>query len=133
MFLVMIVKENQSFQLEYLENTIMIIWSYYILKEKVDINRREGNVIKAIPVQKKHYVYIKDFNRLMFSFTKHGHKKHFCMHCLQCFYSNDDLENHKMDCIVINGVQAIELQKTYIEKNGQERTPSVYFHNHQKQ
>ena len=32
--LVMIVKENQFIQLEYLENTIMIIWSYYILKEK---------------------------------------------------------------------------------------------------
>ena len=32
-----------------------------------------------------HYIYIKDFNRLMFNFTKHKGKKHFCMHCLQCF------------------------------------------------
>ena len=60
-------------------------------------------------------------------------KNIFCMHCLQCFYSNDDLENHKMDCIVINGVQAIELPKTYIDKNGKERTPSVYYKNHHKQ
>ena len=25
-----------------------------------------------------HFVYIKDFNRLMFNFTKHKGKKHFC-------------------------------------------------------
>ena len=47
------------------------------IEGQVDINRRERNVIKVIPVQKQHYVYIKDFNRLMFSFTKHEHKKHF--------------------------------------------------------
>ena len=35
-----------------------------------------------------HYVYIKDFNKFMFNFTKQKGKKHFCMHCLQCFYSN---------------------------------------------
>ena len=81
----------------------------------------------------QHYVYIKDFNRLMFSFTDHEHKKYFCMHCLQCFYSNDDLENHKMDCIAINGVQAIQLPKVYLDKNGKERIPKVYFKNHQKQ
>ena len=55
------------------------------------------------------------------------------MHCLQCFYSNDDLENHKGNCIIINGVQAIELPKVYIDKIGKERIPSVYFKNHQKQ
>ena len=103
------------------------------IEGEVYINRREGNVIKVIPVQKQHYVYIKDFNRLMFSFTKHKERKHFCMHCLQCFYSNISLAKHKKDCIAINGDQAIELPKTYIDKNGQERTPSVYFHNHQKQ
>ena len=36
--------------------------------------------------EKQHYVYIKDFNRLMYNFTKHKERKHFCMHCLQCFY-----------------------------------------------
>ena len=35
--------------------------------------------------EKQHYVYIKDFNRLMYNFTKHKGRKHFCMHCLQCF------------------------------------------------
>ena len=37
-------------------------------------------------VQKQHYVYIKDFNRLMYNFTKHKERKHFCKHCLQFFF-----------------------------------------------
>ena len=79
-----------------------------------------------------HYVYIKDFSRLMFNFTKHKGKKHFCMYCLQCFYSNESLAKHRVNCIAINGVQAIELPEKYIDKNGVERTPSVYFKNHHK-
>ena len=35
---------------------------------------------------KNHYVYIKDFNRLMFGFTKHKGSKHFCMHCLKLLF-----------------------------------------------
>ena len=46
-----------------------------------------------------HYVYIKDFNRLMFNFTKYKGKKHFCMRCLQCFYSNESLAKHRVNCI----------------------------------
>ena len=80
-----------------------------------------------------HYVYIKDSNSLMYSFTKHEHRKHFCMHCLQCFYSNDDLEKHRENCIAINGVQSIELREIYIDKNGVERIPSIYFKNYDKQ
>ena len=34
-----------------------------------------------------HYVYIKDFNRLMFNKTKHKDKKYFSESCLQCFSS----------------------------------------------
>ena len=37
----------------------------------------------------QHYVYIKDFNRLNFNITKHKNKKHFCLRCLQPFYSED--------------------------------------------
>ena len=79
-----------------------------------------------------HYIYIKDFNRLMFSFTEHKCKKHFCMHCLQCFYSNESLAKHKVNCIAINGVQAIKMPEKYIDKNGVERTPCVYFKNYHK-
>ena len=95
------------------------------IEGEVDINKREGNVIKAIPVQKQHYVYVKDFKSFMYHFTKHKERKHFCMHCLQCFYSDISLAKHKKDCIVINGDQAIQLPELYIDKNGQERTPSV--------
>ena len=30
------------------------------------------------------------------------------MHCLQCFSSEDVLTNHKTNCMVINGEQAIK-------------------------
>ena len=79
-----------------------------------------------------HYIYIKDFNRLMFTFTKHKGKKYFCMRCLQCFYSNESLTKHRVYCIAINGVQAIKMPEKYIDKNGVERTPCVYFKNYHK-
>ena len=52
---------------------------------------------------------IKDFNRLMFNQTRHKEKKHFCMYCLQCFSSERILNNHKENCIIINGKQAIKM------------------------
>ena len=60
---------------------------------------------------KQHYVYIKDFNRLNYNVNKHKNKKHFCLHCLQPFYSEYDLEAHKGDCLIINGTQRIEMPK----------------------
>ena len=82
---------------------------------------------------KQHYVYMKDFNRFMFSFTGHEHKKHFCMHCLKNFSTKNILAKHQIDCIVFNGVQAVELPEPYIDRNGVERIPSVYLQNHHKQ
>ena len=79
-----------------------------------------------------HYVYIKDFSRLMSNFTKHKGKKHFCIHCLQCFYSNESLAKHRVNCIAINGVQAIKMPEKYKDKNGVWRSPCVYFKNHHK-
>ena len=79
-----------------------------------------------------HYVLIEDFSKFNSKFTKHKGKKHFCMHCLQCFYSNESLAKHRVYCLAINGVQAIELPQKYIDKNGVERTPCVYFKNHHK-
>ena len=57
----------------------------------------------------KHYVLINDFNKFMNKQTKHKEKKHFCMHCLQCFISERVLNNHKDNCIQINGTQAIKM------------------------
>ena len=79
-----------------------------------------------------HYVLITNFNRLMYNFSKVKCFKHFCMRCLQCFYTVKSLELHTENCIAINGVQVIKLPEKYIDKNGVERTPSVYFKNHHK-
>ena len=73
---------------------------------------------------KQHYVYIKDFNRLNYNVTKSHHKKHFCLRCLQPFSSEDRLEAHKGDCLVINGTQRIEMPQP---------GSKVFFYQHQKQ
>ena len=57
-----------------------------------------------------HTVFIKDFNRLMFSTTKHKDKKHFCMHCLQNFTTEEVLSNHKKQCLLINEYQAVNYE-----------------------
>ena len=59
--------------------------------------------------ENNHYVLIKDFNKFMYNQTKHEHRKHFCMHCLQCFSSDRVLSNHKDICIQVNGTQAIKM------------------------
>ena len=74
--------------------------------------------------ENKHYVLIKDFNKLMFRQTKHEHRKHFCMHCLQYFSREDVLTEHKNNCISINGEQAIKMP---------EKGDEVHFKNHHKQ
>ena len=51
--------------------------------DRLDLLYIEGK--NELGEETTHYVYIKDFNRLMFNFTKHKGKKHFCRHCLQCF------------------------------------------------
>ena len=60
---------------------------------------------------KSHYVYIKDFNRLMCNKTKYKNKKYFCRCCLQCFNSENVLAEHKENCLVINGKQNVNLKK----------------------
>ena len=67
------------------------------------LNTNEGN---------QHYVLIKDFNQFMYNQTKHKERKYFCMHCLQCFSSEDVLNKHKTECIVINGEQAVKMPQT---------------------
>ena len=59
--------------------------------------------------ENKHYVLIKDFNKFMFNQTKHKNKKHFCMHCLQCFSSESVLNDHNGNCIQVNGTQAVKM------------------------
>ena len=62
-----------------------------------------------------HYVYIKDFNRLMFNKTKNKNRKYFCKSCLQCFSSENVLNERKKDCLLINKGQNVNLVKGFIK------------------
>ena len=64
---------------------------------------------------KSHYVYIKDFDRFMFSKTKNKSKKYFCKCCLQCFSSEQILVEHRTDCLFINGKQSVKLKSVTIK------------------
>ena len=72
-----------------------------------------------------HYVYIKDFDRLMFSKTKNKNKKYFCKCCVQCFSSEKVLENHRKDCLIINVGQNVFTE--FIEFKNFNRQISVPF------
>ena len=78
----------------------------YVSKEKYE---NCLNLLLITNDEKTHYVLIKDFNRFMYNQTKHKSKKHFCMFCLQHFTSEKILNNHKENCIEINGTQAIKM------------------------
>ena len=58
-----------------------------------------------------HYVLIKDFDKLNLRIDKGNNKKYFCNYCLQHFTTNEIREEHKKNCIIINGTQAVELPK----------------------
>ncbi|KAL9959301.1 hypothetical protein ACROYT_G032614 [Oculina patagonica] len=78
----------------------------FVSKEKYD---KEMNLLLVTENENKHYVLIKDFNKFMYNQTKHKERKHFCMHCLQCFSSERVLNDHKENCIQVNGTQAIKM------------------------
>ena len=67
------------------------------------------NLLLMAKDEKKHYVLIKESDSLMFNKTKHKNKKRFCMHCLQRFSIDEIMSNHKVNCMVINGEQAIRM------------------------
>ena len=73
--------------------------------------------------EKSHYVLITNFNQFMTSYTRYHGRKYFCLRCLHCCSSARVLENHKQDCLLINGTQAIKMP---------EKGSKIYFQNHQK-
>ena len=70
------------------------------------------NVLLISNEEKSHNVLIKDFNKSMYSQmkTKHAHKKHFCMACLQNFTTEEILNKHKEQCLLINETQAVKYE-----------------------
>ena len=83
------------------------------------VSRKDyGNCMNLLMIHegdKSHYVYVKDFNQLMFNANKHKEKKWFCMRCLQHFSSEIILDKHKSDCLVVNGEQRVKLDGGYVE------------------
>ena len=51
----------------------------------------------------------------MFSKTKHKDKKHFCMSCLQNFSTKEILNNHRKQCLLTNGCQAVNYESETIK------------------
>ena len=78
----------------------------YVSKEKFNSCL---NLLLITEGEVKHYCLLKDFNKFMYNQTNHKERKHFCMYCLQCLSSKEHLEKHKVDCVEINGKQAIEM------------------------
>ena len=72
-------------------------------------------------------MFIKDFNRLPFSRTKHKDKKHNCMSCLQSFTTEKILSNHKTKCLLIDDCQAVKYQSGTIKfTNYNKQTPILF-------
>ena len=78
----------------------------YVSKEKYEDHME---LLLVTENENKHYVLIKNFNKFMYNQTKHKERKHFCMQCLQCFSSDRVLNNHKENCIQVNGTQGIKM------------------------
>ena len=85
------------------------VYPLYISKKSYD---QMLNLLLITEKDKSHYVFIKDFNRLMFSRTKHKDKKHHCMSCLQSFTTKEILSNHKKPRLLVNGYQSGTIEFT---------------------
>ena len=68
------------------------IYPLYISKRSY---KQTFNILLITEKDKSHFVFIKDFNRLIFSKTKHEGKKYYCMSCLQSFTTEKILSNQK--------------------------------------
>ena len=97
---------------------------FYPIRVSKQTDEKVLNLLLITDGEKQHYILIKDFNRMMYHKTKHQHRKHFRMHCLQYFSTEKILAKHKCNYMVINGEQAIRMPK---------EVSMVQFKNHHKQ
>ena len=59
--------------------------------------------------------------------TKDSHKNYFCMACLQNFTTEEVLSNHKKQCLLINGCQAVNYESGTIKfTNYQKQIPTPF-------
>ena len=78
------------------------VYPLYISQQN---NEQVPNVLLISDREKSQYVFIKDFNSLMYQKSKHKGRKYFCMHCLQNFTTEEILHKYKERCLSINGTQ----------------------------
>ena len=87
-------------------------------------NEQVLNVLLISHEEKSHYVFIKDFKRLMYSKRKHKDRKQFCTSCLQNFTTEEVLNNHKERYLLINDTQAVKYEAGTIKfKNFSKQIP----------
>ena len=74
-----------------------------------------------------HYVFIKDFNSLIYSKTKHKARKYFCMNCLQNFSTQEVLNKHKETCLFLNDNITPLFEKGIIKFNNYDKQLPIPF------
>ena len=102
------------------------IYHLYISKKS---NTQVLTVLLITNEEKSHYVFIEDFDRLMYSKakTKNHRKKIFCMACLQNFTTEEILSNHKKQCFLINGCQVVNYESGQIKFRNYEKQVPIPF------
>ena len=88
------------------------VYPLYISKKSYN---QTLNSLLITEKDKSHYVFIKDFNKLLFSKTKHQDRKHFCMLFLPILSTKEILNNHRKRCLVINGCHAVNYESGIIK------------------
>ena len=109
---VSVIEDKNEIRINVFSYEDKIVCPVYVSKKKY------GDCMNLLMIHennKSNYVYVKDFNRLMFNINKHKEKTWFCMRCLQHFSSEIILEKHKDDCLVVNGEQRVKLDNGYVE------------------
>ena len=122
------ISKKDSSKIEVMNNININVFSY---KDKiiypVYLSDQSFDDTLDLLVVWNHYVYIKDFNRLVFNKNKSKNKKWICKSCLQCFSSEIVLNKHREDCLLINGGQRVKLEKAFIEfKNYNKMIPAPF-------
>ena len=62
-----------------------------------------GEEVEEEEEEKRHYVYIKDFDTFMYDHTLHRRRKHFYRYCVLGFSSEEILKSHIKDFFKFNG------------------------------
>ena len=99
----------------------------YLLYISQQNNELVLNVLLISDGEKSHYVFIKDFNSLMYQKSKHKRRKYFCMHCLQNFTTEEILNKHKLHCLLINGTQKSTYEIGTIKFTNQDKQIPIPF------